>query len=89
MLPPLLVVEVVSLGELQRDRDYVAKRNQYEKRGIPEYWLVDPETSSITILTLSNQAYHEAGYFKNSELITSLLFPTLNLTAQMILNAGE
>lgn len=89
MLPPLLVVEVVSPGELQHDRDYVAKRNQYEERGIPEYWLIDPETESITVLALSNQAYHEVGYFQKSELITSPLFPNLNLTAKMILNAGE
>ncbi len=30
MLPPLLVVEVVSPGELQRDRDFIARRLQYQ-----------------------------------------------------------
>lgn len=29
MSPPLLVIEVVSPGELQRNRDYIAKRVQY------------------------------------------------------------
>ncbi len=42
MSPPLLVVEVVSPGELQRERDYIAKRIQYQDCGIPEYWIVDP-----------------------------------------------
>ncbi|WP_432811627.1 Uma2 family endonuclease [Pantanalinema sp. GBBB05] len=37
MAPPLLVIEVVSSGELQRDRDYIAKRSQYQDLGIPEY----------------------------------------------------
>jgi len=35
MPPPLLVVEIVSPGELQRNRDYVAKRTQYENLSIP------------------------------------------------------
>ena len=35
MPPPLLVVEVVSPGELQRERDYIAKRIQYEEPGDP------------------------------------------------------
>ncbi len=43
MAPPLLVIEIVSPGELQRDRDYVAKRMQYQDHAIPEYWIVDPQ----------------------------------------------
>ena len=49
MPPPLLVVEVVSPGELQRNRDYVAKRVQYQDCGIPEYWIIDPNTQTILI----------------------------------------
>ncbi|MDX2243823.1 MAG: Uma2 family endonuclease [Leptolyngbyaceae cyanobacterium bins.302] len=40
MASPLLVVEVVSPGEIQRDRDYIAQRSQYQDRAIPEYWIV-------------------------------------------------
>ncbi|MGD1704068.1 Uma2 family endonuclease [Dapis sp. BLCC M229] len=47
MSTPLLVVEVVSPGELQREKDYIAKRIQYQDCGIPEYWIVDPETQGI------------------------------------------
>jgi Uma2 family endonuclease len=47
MSPPLLVIEIVSPGELQRElgrisfagRDYIAKRSQYQDRGIPKYWI--------------------------------------------------
>jgi hypothetical protein len=47
MLPPLLVIEVVSPGEIQRERDYIAKRIQYqdwtwvEKFNFPEKIAVD------------------------------------------------
>lgn len=40
MAPPLLVVEVVSPGQENHRRDYREQRNQYEWRGIPEYWIV-------------------------------------------------
>lgn len=88
MAPPLLVVEVVSPGELQRDRDYIAKRRQYEDLGIPEYWIVDPQTQTILILSLQNKAYTEIGVFRERDRITSPTFPNLALTAQQILNAG-
>ena len=39
MPPPRLVVEVVSPGQENADRDYRYKRSQYEARGIPEYWI--------------------------------------------------
>ncbi len=44
MPPPLLVVEVVSPG--QENRDYRYKRSEYAARGIAEYWIVDPHTAT-------------------------------------------
>lgn len=52
------MVEVVSPGELQRDRDYVAKRRQSEHLGVPEYWIVDPEAQSVTVLELQGAELH-------------------------------
>src|SRR6476646_10018706 len=63
MSPPLLVVEVVSPGELQRDRDYIAKRMQYQDRGIPEYWIVDPQLKTVLVLELSGETYTEVATF--------------------------
>jgi Uma2 family endonuclease len=42
---PILVVEVHSPGT--RRRDQVHKRNFYMSRGIPEYWMIDPEQECI------------------------------------------
>src|SRR3984957_10917154 len=50
-----LVMEVVS--EDDPDRDWVAKRRDYAKAGIREYWIVDPEDKSITVLRLKNGKY--------------------------------
>ena len=81
MLPPLLVVEVVSPGELQRDRDFIAKRLQYQDCGIPEYWIIDPQTKSILVLELINEIYQEIGIFSGNNLVISPQFNSLNLPA--------
>lgn len=85
MQPPLLVVEIVSPGEANRSRDYNDKRSQYQDRGIPEYWIVDPQAETVTVLRLDEAGvYIEMGVFRGSERIESLLFPGFNLTpAQM------
>ena len=84
MPPPLLVVEVVSPGELQRSRDYVAKRMQYQDCGIPEYWIIDPQRQSILILELSESTYQEVGIFSNNSRLLSSQFQSLNLTAAQV-----
>ena len=80
MPPPLLIVEVVSPGELQRNRDCIAKRMQYQDCFIPEYWIIDPNTQTILILELSGNIYREVGSFSNESQLISLQFSALELT---------
>ena len=90
MPPPQLVVEVVSPYRNQKDenyqRDYVDKVHQYQERGIPEYWIVDPQAQLVTVLVLVNGQY-QAAEFTGSQRIVSRIFPELELTAAQILEA--
>ncbi|HIK16010.1 MAG TPA: Uma2 family endonuclease [Leptolyngbyaceae cyanobacterium M33_DOE_097] len=88
MAPPLLVVEVVSPGEIQRDRDYIAKRSQYQDLGIPEYWIVDPQTKTILVLELVESVYREAEPFTLADKVRSPQFGELNVSVSDILGAG-
>lgn len=88
MPPPLLVVEGVSPGKANRERDYVAKREQYAACGIPEYWIVDPESQFVTVFVLEDAAYVEVGQFKDEQRIASQALPDLALTVVEVLNAG-
>jgi len=45
--PPDVVVEIVSPSTAERDRGL--KRKLYELRGVPVYWLVDPEARTVTV----------------------------------------
>lgn len=88
---PRLVVEVVSPGEPgsnNYDRDYVEKPKEYAKRGIPEFWIVDPLRAVVLVLSLDGKAY-KASEFRGSDRIKSSTFKALNLTAQQVLTAGE
>ncbi len=83
MLPPALVVEVVSPGKTNRDRDYRYKRSEYAARGINEYWIVDPQENKLTVLVLESGLYREIIY-QGDESISSALFPQLQLTVKQV-----
>jgi Uma2 family endonuclease len=70
-----LVMEVVSEGAEDRERDLVIKREEYAQAGIAEYWIVDPQEQQITVLTLEGNAYRVHGQFGLADRATSVLLP--------------
>ena len=86
MPPPLVVVEVVSPN--QENRDYRHKRTEYAGRHIPEYWIVDPIAQKVTILQWVDGLYEEQVY-QGDQIIASPQFAALNLTADRVLSAGR
>lgn len=89
MPPPQMVAEVVSPGDSNRERDYECKRKQYQARGIPEYWLIDPEQQTVTVLELRAGKYAEVGKFCGSDRAISPTFRALELTVEQIFAAGR
>lgn len=79
MPPPALVIEVVSPGQTNRDRDYRYKRTEYAARQIAEYWIVDPETQQITVCCWNNGQYEDS-VFRGAEPIQSAIAPNFALT---------
>jgi Uma2 family endonuclease len=83
---PLLVVEVVSPDSVKRD--YRHKRSEYAALEIPEYWIVDPLESKVSVL-LWNDGLYEELVFTGTQVISSKTFPDLKLTVSQILAAGN
>lgn len=52
---PDLVVEVLSPGTAKNDRGY--KKDLYEKAGVKEYWIVEPDARSIEAYLLTDGKY--------------------------------
>lgn len=87
MPPPALVVEVVSPGKVNEDRDYRYKRSKYAARGIAKYWILDPQMNRVTVLTLVDGFYEETRFVGNSAIASTIL-RELQLTTEQVLNAG-
>ena len=54
---PDLVVEILSPSTSCKDS--IIKRALYERHGVPEYWIVDPETQTLYQFTLESGRYTE------------------------------
>lgn len=88
MPPPALVVEIVSPGQQNRDRDYRFKRTEYAARGIAEYWIIDPEIQQVTVCLWVNGQYEDRVY-QGEGAIASTVVPDFALGAAQILAFGE
>ena len=85
MPPPVLVVEVVSPGQQNENRDYRYKRSECAARGISEYWIINLQASEVTVLTLMSGLYEEREY-AGSQTVHSQ-FQALDLTAEQVFKA--
>ncbi len=88
MPPPRLIAEVVSPGKPNRDRDTIHKRAQYAALGVPEYWLIDPEGTTVTVLALGAEDYQVMGTFRGSESIQSQELSGLALAVEQLFEGG-
>ena len=77
---PNLVVEIASKGT--RKRDETVKRHLYEREGIEEYWVVDPEVEVIRVYRREGTSYgrpielsREAGDVLTTPLLQGLSLP--------------
>lgn len=86
-----LVVEIVSGGPKDRQRDYREKRADYAVAGIPEYWIVDPQEELVTVLKLpaGKSEYTVHGMFKRGEQATSVLLPEFIVDVAECFDAGN
>jgi Uma2 family endonuclease len=63
--PPDLIVEILSPSTEARDRK--AKYSLYERHGVREYWMVNPDERFIEVYTLADGTYKRAGVFVAGE----------------------
>jgi Uma2 family endonuclease len=83
---PDLVIEILSPGTRRRDRG--RKRAVYDREGVQEYWTVDPDAQSITVL----RRPHASGGLTDvstataaaAEVLASPLFPGLRISLREV-----
>ncbi len=77
---PDLVIEILS--ETSRKTDEITKRKLYEMYGVDEYWIVDPELSTVKVYRTTERGYVRTGELSveaNNTLDTPLL-PGLSIS---------
>lgn len=82
---PDLVVEIASPAS--RRADEVLKRDLYERAGVPEYWLVDPEAETVKVYRRGEGAgYARARLLaaRDGDRLDSPLLPGLQIELEQV-----
>jgi Uma2 family endonuclease len=81
-----LALEVVS--EDKPERDLVDKRGDYAEGRVPEYWIVNPQTETVTVLRLSGDGYEEAGVYRRGQGAASVLLEGFSVDVSSVFDAN-
>ncbi len=82
-----IAVEVVS--EDKPERDLVEKVTDYAEGGVPEYWIVNPMTETITVLNLQGTAYREAGVYRRGQAAVCVLRPEFSVSVDEVFDSAK
>ncbi len=77
LVPPTLAVESISMGHEARDRSH--KHSEYERFGIPNYWIVDAMRRTLTCFRLIAGRYQLDAQGKDRNVIRPTAFPGLSI----------
>ena len=81
-----VVVEVVSPDN--PERDVVTKRGDYAEAAVPEYWIVDLETETVTVLELEGAGYVEHGVYDRHARAGSSVLSGFGVDAGSVFDAA-
>ena len=86
IVPPEIVIEILSPGSTNESRDRKTKRQLYARFGVQEYWIIDTEMKTIELYFLRNGILELEVTFSESDQITSMVLSDLRLDAKEIFN---
>ena len=73
---PTFVIEISSPSTTRKDR--VLKFNKYEKAGVKEYWIVEPDGKYISVFTLQdNKRYGRPESYTDTDQLKVTVFPEI------------
>jgi Uma2 family endonuclease len=75
VIAPDLIVEVLSPGKANKERDQQAKLKLYSRRGVREYWIVDWMAQKVEIYRREDTALKQAVTLLLGDSIESPLLP--------------
>lgn len=79
---PDLVIEILSPSTAEMDRQ--VKFKLYEKYGVREYWIVDPDAKWVEIFALRSSGYESLGKFSRGQTVRSGVLKGFNCAASEV-----
>lgn len=79
---PDIVVEILSPSTGYKDE--TSKLALYEKYGVREYWIVNPDAKYIMIYRLKDDKYEKPEYLKDNDILASIVLEGLTIKLQDI-----
>lgn len=83
---PDLIIEVMSPGTENRQRDMVVKRQLYGKYGVKQYWIIDPENRAVELYRVREQSLEKVATLTHQDDVASPLLPGFQMKVQEIFN---
>ncbi|WOB43916.1 Uma2 family endonuclease [Thermoleptolyngbya oregonensis NK1-22] len=84
IIAPELVVEILSEGAQNQQRDKEFKLKLYSLHGVQEYWIVDWQAQTIAVYRHSEGMLRLVGTFSPQDELTSPLLPGFSLRVQAV-----
>jgi Uma2 family endonuclease len=85
---PTIVVEFVSSGKVNQDRDDITKRAEYREIGVREYWVIDRFRRTLTVFRFGSESDQEQVISEKQHYETPLL-PGLVLPLARLLSLAD
>ena len=79
-----LVIEILSPGKENRERDLLVKRQLYAKYGVGEYWIVDRENRSVEVYRSRGAVLESVASLHTGDQVTTPLLPDFRLDVTAI-----
>lgn len=79
---PDLVIEILSPSSIEAD--FLRKSKLYERSGVREYWLVNPEGETVSVRALDGDRYVIAGEYSRGDTLRSTVLDGFEIELSVI-----
>jgi len=79
---PDIIIEILSKGNSKKELKY--KYKVYEESGVKEYYVVQPNSESVLIYTLTNWKYVLSRLLTHADIIVSAILPGFELDLSVL-----
>ena len=87
---PTVIIELVSKGKVNHERDYVAKRAEYREIGVKEYWIINRFSKTLTVCLFAEDRDQEQELVSAADqTYATPLLPGYELPLRRLLELAE